>query len=73
MLLSQLVEMTVEVGKFIRKVVGIRDNVKCLFAKLVLHLHDIGTEPIFSGKLKAIGEMIDFLIFVQIIIDVLFV
>ena len=44
-----------------------------MLAEFLLHFDDIGAEPVFSGELKAVRVMIDFLVIVQTFIHILLV
>ena len=66
-------KVPIEVSKLIRQIIGIRNDVKSLLTKFVLHFDDIGTKPVFSCELKAIGEVVNLLVFIQIVVDVLLV
>ena len=69
----QLVKMAVEIRKLIWQIVSIGNDVERLFPKPLLHLDDVGAEPVLPGQLKTVWEMVDLLILVQIVVDVGFV
>jgi hypothetical protein len=62
--------MTVKVSKLIRQVVCVRNNVEVVLTELFLHLHDVGTKSVFAGQLETVGEMVDLLILVHVVINI---
>lgn len=63
-------EVAVEISEFIRQDVSVRYHIECLFPKALLHFDNISAEPVLSGELKALWEVIDFLIFVHVVVYV---
>lgn len=68
--LLQFLIMSIEVSKFVRQNVGIRNKVEILFSILLLHPDDIAAKSILPGNLMTLGKVVDFLILVQPLIQV---
>ena len=69
-MLSLDVEMRVKVGEFIGKDVCVWYYIEIFLPELFLHFDYIVAQPVFSSELKTIWEVIDFLVLVQIVVDV---
>ena len=62
--------MSLKLPGLIWQNVGVRnDIVDAASAKFLLHLHNVMTKAVLSRDLKALGEMIYSLIFVQALIE----
>jgi hypothetical protein len=61
----QLMKVRVEVSEFIRKYVGVGNDVEFILTELVLHLHHVIAQSVLSGELIGLREMINFLIVAQ--------
>ena len=68
--LLELLVVSVEVSKFIRKDIRIRDEVEILLSILFLHSNNVEAQSIFSSNLIALRKVIDLLIFVKPFIEV---
>ena len=47
----ETVEVRVEVGEFVRQNVRVRNDIKRLFAKLLLYFYDVFAEPVLASQL----------------------
>ena len=68
---SQAMEMRVKVSKLIWENVRIRYDVETFFSKFLLHLDHILAKAVFSREFAWIREMIDFLVFMEVVVYVL--
>ena len=62
--------MLVKFTKFIWQDVSVWNKVEMLFAKSLLHPHNIETQSVLSGDFVAHWEMINLLILVQALIKI---
>lgn len=68
--LLKLLIVSVEVTELIREDVGVRNEVKVLFAEFLLHTDHVKTKTIFSCYFVALREVIDFLVFVETFVEI---
>lgn len=59
-----------EVPVFVREDVGVRDEVKVLSSKFLLHLDIIEAQPVLPRDLIRVWKMIDSLVFIQTLIKI---
>jgi hypothetical protein len=63
-LLFELLEVLVKVTELVWDDVSVGQEVEGLFAELVLHAVDVRRQFVFAGQLEALGEVVNFLVFV---------
>ena len=61
-----------EIMKFIWQNVGIRNEIKLLSAKALLHLHIIVAQSVLASYLIALRKVIDPLEFIQSLVEITF-
>ena len=64
-------EVGVEVSELIGEDVGVRNDVETVFAELLLHFDNIFAKAVFPGELARAGKVVDFLVLVEVVVDVL--
>ena len=59
-----------ELSQLVWQHVGIRGDIIGSFSVLILHLSDIGAEPVLAGDLVARGEVVDALKLIKTLVEV---
>lgn len=65
--------MGVKVSEFIRKIVGVWNDIECLLTKLFLQFNHVYAQSILSSQFKTVGKMVYLLILVKVVINILLV
>ena len=65
--------MPIEISELIGQIISVRYDVKSLLAEFILHFDNVGAQSVFPCELETIGEVVDLLIFIQIVVDILLV
>ena len=66
-------KVRVKVCEFVRQIISIWNNIKFFFSKLFLHFDYVTTKSVFAREFKTVWEMVDFLVFIEVIVNVVFV
>ncbi len=67
-MLFKFLIVRIEVSKLIREDIGVRNKVKVLFAKLLLHAHHVETKTVLPCNLVTLGEVVYLLELIQTLV-----
>ena len=63
-------KVVIKVSEFVRQDIAVWNDVKRFLPKLFLHFYHVGNQFRLMGEFEAVGEMIDSLVFVQLVIHI---